>query len=846
MRDDKDYSREVILAADKYGKEKGYWVNKLSGEWEKSIFPYDFKETRKTSRHMSVFKFDFSEALNSGLLKLSNASDLNLHMIFTAAVMILVGRYSNDTDIVIGTPIYRQDIEGEFINTVLVLRNSIADNITFKEFLIQVRQTILEAVENQSYPIEMVFEQLNRKGVGPENSLPLEIALLLENIHEKKYLQSLQPNVIFNFTRTGQKITGIVEYNTALYKSATIRQIIRHFRQLLTSALDDINSFLSDIEILTEEEKKELLVNFNNTTIDYPTDKTIHELFENQVERRWSNTALTFIGSLTYRQLDQKANRLARLLKEKGVTAGSVVGIMMEPSQEMVIALMAILKAGGAYLPLDIDLPKERVVYMLEDSNARVLLTNTQSVKSIPFTVLQGLELNRDIHLRVTPSRSHIAEFDQLPLPDRSLINLTNYKDKIGMASVTDCISLQATRGCPYHCLYCHKIWSKIHVCRSADNIYNEIEYYYKNGVTNFAFIDDCFNLKRKESMRLFQLLIKNKLKVQLFFPNGLRGDIMTPDYIDLMVEAGTRGINLSLETGSPRLQKLLKKNLDLEAFKRVVDYIASRHPHVILELATMHGFPGETTEEAMMTLDFIKGIRWLHFPYIHILKIFPNTEMEAFALEQGLSKKDIMKSRDRAFHELPDTLPFPKSFTRNYQADFLNNYFLSRQRLAHVLQHQMKVLSETALVQKYNAYLPVEIKTLDDIIKFTRLEDIEIPGDYRKEKEAVETIFNRPPKVRTIKAGAKKLLFLDLSQHFSSHSMLYRVVEQPLGMIYLLTYLKQQFGDKIDGRIYKAGNDFDSFEQLRVLLEEYKPHLIGIRTLTFFKEFFHETGIFP
>ena len=185
MRDDKNYSREVVLAADKYGKEKEYWVNKLSGEWEKSVFPYDFRETRKTSRHMSVFKFDFSEALNSGLLKLSNASDLNLHMIFTAAVMILLGRYSNNTDIVIGTPIYRQDIEGEFINTVLVLRNSIAGNITFKEFLIQLRQTILEAVENQSYPIEMVMEQLNRKGVGPENSLPLGIALLLENIHEK-------------------------------------------------------------------------------------------------------------------------------------------------------------------------------------------------------------------------------------------------------------------------------------------------------------------------------------------------------------------------------------------------------------------------------------------------------------------------------------------------------------------------------------------------------------------------------------------------------------------------------------------------------------------------------------
>jgi amino acid adenylation domain-containing protein len=303
------------------------------------------------------------------------------------------------------------------------------------------------------------------------------------------------------------------------------------------------------------------------------------------------------------------------------------------------------------------------------------------------------------------------------------------------------------------------------------------------------------------------------------------------------MVEAGTRGINLSLETASPRLQKLLKKNLDLDKFKQVMDYIAGQHPDVILEMASMHGFPGETEEEALMTLDFIKRIKWLHFPYIHILKIFPNTEMETFALEQGISKEDIMKSKDRAFHELPETLPFPKSFTRKYQADFLNNYFLDKERLMQVLPYQMQVLDETALVQKYNAYLPTEIKNLDDIITFAQLKDIRVPESFAGENESRVTIFDQSPVLRKIGPAAKRILFLDLSQHFSSHRMLYRVVEQPLGLIALLTYLKERFGDKIDGRIYKAGNDFDNYQELKALVEAYKPDL-----LTFFQEFFHQT----
>ncbi len=854
----------VAVAAEQFTKERDYWLKKLSGEWVKGRFPYDNKkgaavEEGKREREMASLTFDFQDQVFAGLWKISGQSDLRLHMLLVTGLFALLEKYSGQKDMTLGAPIYTQESEAEFVNTMLVLRNRLEKGITFKQLLIQVKDTLTEAEENQNYPIKILPEKLEIE-VGDDVFPLFDIVVILDNIHRKEYIGDLRVPMVFSFSREGQvgepsagTLSAEFSYDVQLYEAATMESIARQYRELLKNALTALDTPLEDLAIMDEKEEDQVVSRFNDTLLSPFYTGPIHELFEAQVKRTPENTAVTasrsvegkeddVLSSLTYDELNKKANRLAHLLQRNGVKPGDVVGIMLEPNEEMTASLFGIMKTGAAYLPIDIGTPDERVLYMLENAGAKVLVTESSAIKNTPFISLQNFEANKDVKLIETPKRHFIREFDKLPTPDRGLINLQNYRNKIGMASVTNCISIQTTRGCPYECLYCHKIWAKTHVYRSADNIYDEVEYYYKNGVTNFAFIDDCFNLNKEKSIRFFNKIIRNKLKVQLFFPNGLRGDILTPDYIDTMVEAGTRGINLSLETASPRLQKLLKKFLNLEKFKEVMDYIATRHPKVILEMASMHGFPGETEEEAAMTLNFIKSIKWLHFPYIHILKIFPNTEMEEFALEQGVSKEAIMVSKDRAFHELPETLPFPKSFTRKYQAEFMNEYFLNKERLEHVLPHQMRVLSESALAQKYNAYLPVDIKCIRDVIDFARLENVEIPEGYTGEQIIKESIFDHPPEIRSTSGDAKKILFLDLSQHFSSHSMLYNVAEQPLGQIYLLSYLKEQYGDRIDGRIYKSGNDFDSFADLKKLVDDYQPDLVGIRCLTFFREFFHET----
>ena len=858
----KDFAvwQNAIFKTNYIKKQEEYWLNRFSNDIPILNMPTDYPRPVIPSFEGDKLRFHLTEELSQQIRNKGLETGSTLYMILLAAFNILLYKYTGQEDIIVGSPAAGRphaDLErmlGMFVNTI-PMRNFPSGKKTIKEFIDEIKINALDAYRNQDYQFEELVEKLKLKRELGRNPL-FDVMFVVENMD----LASLETNnlkfdffeivnqdakfdfILYSFER-GKQLYFEIEYRTSLFRKETINRLADHYINILKEITRNFEQKIREVNILTQSERQEIIFGFNNTQIEYPVRNTISQLFEEQVQRTPDNIAIRFNNlTMTYKVLNEKANQLARFLKKRGVDTGTVVGIMMERSPEMVISLMAILKAGGAYLPIDPDLPEDRVFYMLENAKAKVLISNSNEMKEFAFTRLQNFEMNTDLEIAVTSPREHIREFDRLPAPDRTLIDLTKYQDKIGMASVNNCITIQTTRGCPYQCLYCHKIWSKHHVHRTAENILNEIEHYYKNGVTNFAVIDDCFNLDIRNSSRLFKLIIANKLKVQLFFPNGLRGDILIPDYIDLMVEAGTRGINLSLETASPRLQKLLMKNLDLDRFKTTVDYIGTKHADIILEMATMHGFPTETEEEAMMTLNFIKDIKWIHFPYIHILKIFPNTEMEAFALANGISKESILISKDRAFHELPETLPFAKSFTRKYQAEFLNEYFLAKERLKQVLPVQMGILDETALIQKYNAYLPVEIKSIQDIIKFAEIDDWTPPVVYPDKSKETPVFFKTKPPVRVSKPDAKRILLLDLSQHFSSHSMLYKVMEQPLGLLYLLTHLNQQFGNRIEGRIYKSGIDFDSFDELRNLVTDFKPDLIGIRTLTFFKEFFHET----
>jgi amino acid adenylation domain-containing protein len=381
-RTDNIISGNIKIAASQNIKERDYWLNKLSGDLVKSFFPYDRKETAGNERRLDTLNFQLRGELFSNLMRLSNNSDNRLHMIFAAGLAILLHKYTGNHDIIIGMPVLKQKTEGDFINRVLPLRNKLEPGMTFKQLLLQVRQTIFEAVEHQNYPMKALLYKLN---IPSQGSFSLfDAAALLENIHDKNYLKSINYNMLFSFLRTAETAAGTLEYNSSLYEKTTIRRIAGHFQRLFQVVFSDPDMRLADIDIVPEEEKRQLLVDFNNTHAAYPTDKTIHQLLEEQVEKTPGKTAVIYNDQyLTYGALNEKANRLARLLREKGVKPRIIVGILLEPSLEMILSIVGIIKAGGAYLPIDPGYPAKRISSIYKDSGALIFLCGKNTINTI-------------------------------------------------------------------------------------------------------------------------------------------------------------------------------------------------------------------------------------------------------------------------------------------------------------------------------------------------------------------------------------------------------------------------------------------------------------------------------
>src|SRR4028119_2348513 len=358
-------------------------------------------------------------SLSEALEKLSQQEGVTLFMILLAAFQTLLYRYTQQEDIVVGSPIAnrsRSEIEaliGFFVNT-LVLHTNLSGNPTFQELLGRVREVTLGAYAHQDLPFEKLVEELQ-----PERSLshhPLfQVVFGFENAPmETLELPglTLSPLTIdFKTTRFdlefhlweasegfrslwGEKweysegIRGVVVYSTNLFDEATITRMLGHFKTLLEGIVANPQTTIADLPLLSPAERHQLLVEWNDTLGDYPQDYCINQLFEEQVERTPDATAVIFEDKqLTYQELNRRSNQLAHHLQKLGVGSEVLVGICMERSVEMIVGLLGILKAGGAYVPLDPSYPSERLGFMLEDSQVSVLLTSENLVEQLPNVI---------------------------------------------------------------------------------------------------------------------------------------------------------------------------------------------------------------------------------------------------------------------------------------------------------------------------------------------------------------------------------------------------------------------------------------------------------------------------
>ena len=389
-----NFINSIIDKSEYLEREREYWMGKMAGEVTQSGLPHDNHLNSLMQVEKESVSYSFPQELSSKIIKLSNNSEQRLFTILSCGLSVLLYKYSGNEDILFGTPVFKKDIDDEVINLVLPIRNRVNGNTMFKDLLYEARRVIEEAITNQNYPISKVMEYAGIE--VPKDCLAyFEIAAMLDSIHNKRCLDKVRCNLIFCFSTKDNGLELSIEYNPVLYRGLIVDNAAAHLINLLNVVLQDVALKIAEVEILGVGEKERILYGLNDTCTDYPKDKTIIELFEQQAILAPENVAIVDEDtSITYKELNNRANKIAFLLKEEGLTIDSVAGIMSEGSKGFIVGILGILKAGGAYLPIDASYPSERIRYMLHDSNAKVLLVSGQpDYKNIDF---QGVVIDLD------------------------------------------------------------------------------------------------------------------------------------------------------------------------------------------------------------------------------------------------------------------------------------------------------------------------------------------------------------------------------------------------------------------------------------------------------------------
>jgi amino acid adenylation domain-containing protein len=391
-----------------------YWKKQLAAAPAALDLPTDRPRSPVQTFHGARQSVGLSQALTNRLKALCHRESVTLFVTLLAAFQTLLHRYTSHDDIVVGSPIAgrtRTEIEGLiglFVNT-LALRTDLSGDPSFRELLGRVREVALEAYAHQDLPFEKLVEQLQ-----PERDLSrsplLQVIFVLQNAPMtplrlsgltvtplKVESKTAKFDLTLSLVEKTDTLTASVEYSTDLFDAATIGRMLGHFQTLLEGIVANPDQRLSDLPLLTEAERHQLLVEWNDTKTDYPANALIHELFEAQAARTPEAMAVEYEGrQLNYRELNARANQVAHYLARHGVGPEVVVGICVERSLEMVVGVLGILKAGGAYVPLDPDYPAARLSFMLEDTAAPVLLTQAGLRDRLPAFAGRVVALDAD------------------------------------------------------------------------------------------------------------------------------------------------------------------------------------------------------------------------------------------------------------------------------------------------------------------------------------------------------------------------------------------------------------------------------------------------------------------
>jgi amino acid adenylation domain-containing protein len=390
-----------------------YWKEHLAGAPSSLDLPIDRPRPPEPTFHGASQVFAIGKSVVEQLRSLGERHGATLFMTLLAAFNVLLSRYSRQDDLVVGTAISgRGDPELETlvgpIENMVALRTDLSGGPSFSELLTRVRDLVGKAFSHQDVPFEILLEQLPLERDLSRNPV-FQVAFNQQITSESVVAAGLhwEPvrfdtetevlDITVNIVEHDGQVEARFSYSSDLFERPTIARMVAHFRTLLQSAIEDPEQPVSLLPLLTPAEQRQILIEWNDSRVEYPTDVPLNKFIEEQVEETPKSVAVIYESQrLTYRQLNNRANQLAHYLKKLGVGPDILVAVCMERSLELVIALLAILKAGGAYVPLDPEYPKERLETMLRDAAPPVVLTQVHLLDQLPSGASGVFCLDRD------------------------------------------------------------------------------------------------------------------------------------------------------------------------------------------------------------------------------------------------------------------------------------------------------------------------------------------------------------------------------------------------------------------------------------------------------------------
>lgn len=425
-----DYTRlqKEFLTTEDADKQLLYWQNELRGEIPIQSLYTDFPRPAIQTENGSSVKLELTVETINNLKEFSKAYGLTTNVILLGTLKILLSRYTQQDDIIVGTPTTGRtkpewlNLLGYFVNPVAI-RSRLSGEQDIISFFKETRTKVINALSNQDYPFPLLVNKLKLKRDPSRNPVfqtlfalqkydqQFEISRLLGIYTENMDTLEMEPyempqtegqvDLSVEFYESKSKLFGYFHYNTSLFERNTIQKMAFHYEELLKNTLIDTHQKVTSVGIISEPEEQQLVQGFNNTAIEIPSHKCIHEIIEMQAKKIPLKIAMVFQDrQISYEEMDQLSNQLSNYIINCGIKTGDHVGISMDRSLDMLIAMIAVLKAGAAYVPLDPVLPNERLSFMANDSGIRLLLTQEKYATQFSGSLNKVLLDQKDVEIK--------------------------------------------------------------------------------------------------------------------------------------------------------------------------------------------------------------------------------------------------------------------------------------------------------------------------------------------------------------------------------------------------------------------------------------------------------------